>query len=282
MPLDPQRTSRGELFLFSVLALMVLVLSVDVFGLLGVGDSKGSVGTNVPPERLLAWKALGAEGREFLEKEHENVVSEIKMRLEHEHLLFSLKFGLVGAILWAFLQTPSKTGSRFDTTPFAALAAWSAVIAGAIVDLRVTANQSFIMTLGGWSRQYDELALGANGAKLGWEAFLADNLLSQPYYPALRVSGQILTALLFCVTASLFLMRSERTQDPKATRISSAGAIVSIFIMTMAAISLRRDPSAILLYIAAGFLAAGAAALLARASRERALATDSVKAEVGE
>lgn len=264
---DSRRASRGELYLFLLLGLMVLVLSVDVLGLLGVGDPKGSGAMNVAPSRISAWKALDSDGRALLDREHEVVVSEIKMRIEQEHLLFSLKFGLVGAILWAFLQIPFKTGSHFDATPFAALAAWSAVVAAAIVDLRVMSNQSFLVTLGSWTRQYEELALGANGATLGWEAFVADNLLSEPYYPALRVSGQILTALLFCVTSSLFLMRTEEDVDPRATRISAAGAIVSIFIMTMAAISMRRDRHAVLLYVAAGFVAAGVAAFLAHASR---------------
>src|SRR5258706_2237124 len=187
MPFGPTRAPSG---LFLVLALLVLVLSVDVFGFLGVGDPKGSNALNVAPSTTAAWKALNADGRQLLDKEHESVVSEIKLRVEHEHLLFSLKFGLVGAILWAFLQTASKTNGHFDTTPFAALAAWSAVVAAAIVDLRVMANQSFLSTLGGWSRQYEQLGLGANGATLGWEAFLADNLLSEPSYPALRLSGQ--------------------------------------------------------------------------------------------
>lgn len=255
----PKRPPSG---LFLVLALLVLTLSVDVFGFLGVGDPKASNAMSAAPSTLVAWKGLDADGRQLLQKEHESVVAEIKMRLEHEHLLFSLKFGLVGAILWAFLQTPLKTDANFDTMPFAALAAWSAVGAAAIVDLRVMANQSFLITLGGWSRQYEQLALGARGAALGWEAFLADNLLGEPYYPALRVSGQILTALLFCVTSAVFLMRPEGQRDARTTRISGAGAIVSIIIMTMAAISMRRDRYAMILYIAAGLVAMGIAALL--------------------
>ncbi len=267
MPSTSQRAARGELYPFFLLAAMVLVLSVDVIGLLGVGDPKVSA-IHVASARANAWKELDAEGRQLLEKEYEKVVSEISMRIEQEHQLFSLKFGLVGAILWAFLQTPSKTGARVDTTPFAALAAWAAVIAAAIVDLRVMTNQSFLITLGGWTRQYEELALGATGAALGWEAFLADNLLSATYYPALRVSGQILTALLFCVTTVLFLIRPAETSDPRMARISGAGAIVSIFIMTLAAISMRHDHYAILLYTVTGLVAAGMAAFLVRRSRE--------------
>ena len=266
MPSGPKRTPSG---LFLVLALLVLVLSVDVFGFLGVGDPKGSKAIHVAPATAAAWEALDDDGRQLLDKEHEEVVAEIKLRIEHEHLLFSLKFVLVGAILWAFLQTSSETAAHFDTTPFGALAAWAAVVAAAIVDLRVMANQSFVITLGGWSRQYEQLSLGAGGATLGWEAFLADNLLSEPYYPALRVSGQILTALLFWVTSSIFLMRPDGQSDPRTTRISSAGATVSIFIMAMAAISMRRDRYAVLLDIAAGVVAIAVAAFLAHKARER-------------
>ena len=272
MSSPPKPTPIG---LFLVLALLVLVLSVDVFGFLGVGDPKGSNAMEVAPSTTAAWKGLNAEGRQLLDKEHESVVSEIKLRLEHEHLLFSLKFGLVGAILWAFLQTSSKTTGHFDSTPFGALAAWSAVLAASIVDLRVMANQSFLITLGGWSRQYEQLVLGTNGATLGWEAFLADNLLGQPYYPALRVSGQILTALLFCVTSSIFLMGPEGQRDSRTAQISGAGAILSIFIMAMAAISMRRDRYAMILYIAAGVMAIAVAALLAHAARERGRAAAS-------
>src|ERR1051326_321489 len=267
----PTRAPNG---LFLVLALLVLVLSVDVFGFLGVGDPKASNATEIAPSSTRAWKTLDADGRQLLDKEHESVVSEIKLRIEHEHLLFSLKFGLVGAILWAFLQTPFKTETHFDTTPFAALAAWSAVVAAAIVDLRVMANQSFLITLGGWSRQYEQLVLDTTSASLGWEAFRADNLLGKPYYPALRVSGQILTALLFCVTSSIFLMRPEGQSDPRTVRISAAGAIVSIIIMGAAAISMRRDDRyAMLLYATAAFVAMGVAVFLAYASGERSRAS---------
>jgi hypothetical protein len=267
MPINLQ---RRDLYAFLILALMALVLSVDVLGLIGVGDPKAS-NAGAETASLDAWRSLDGEGRQLLAKEHDVVVSEIQMRLGQEHLLFSLKFGLVGAILWAFLQTPVKSGAPLDTTPFAALAAWSAVVAAAIVDLRVMANQSFLVTLGGWNRQYEQLALGSNGVRLGWEAFLADNLLGQPYYPALRVSGgQFLTALLFCVTSSVFLMRPEGNSDLRTARISIAGAIVSIFIMTVVAMSLRRNPWTVLLYVTAGLVAIAVAIFLAHESRLRA------------
>jgi len=252
------------LSLFALLALLVLTLSVDVLGIVGVGDPKASGALELQGSTTAAWKTLDAGAREMLDKEHEAIVAEIRLRIEQEHLLFALKFVLVGGILWAFLQTAFRqTTSGFERTPFAALAAWAAVVAASIVDLRAMANQTFLVTLGGWTRQYEQLTLGSNGAQFGWEAFLADNLLSKSHYPALRVNGQILTALLFCVTALLFLVRVEGDNDPYTARISGACGIVAICIMTMAAFSLRPARMAIAINIAAGAFSIVIVAVLA-------------------
>ena len=255
--------------LFALLALLVLTLSVDVLGIVGVGDPKASGALELQGSTTAAWKTLDAGAREMLDKEHEAIVAEIRLRIEQEHLLFALKFVLVGGILWAFLQTAFRqTTSGFERTPFAALAAWAAVVAASIVDLRAMANQTFLVTLGGWTRQYEQLTLGSNGSQFGWEAFLADNLLSKSHYPALRVNGQILTALLFCVTALLFLVRVEGDNDPYTARISGACGIVAICIMTMAAFSLRPARMAIAINIAAGALSVVIVAVLAHWSHQ--------------
>jgi len=254
-----------QLKLFAGLAVLVLTLSVDVLGLIGVGDPKESGAVELAASKTAAWNLLDSGARQMLDKEHEAIVAEIRLRIEQEHLLFALKFVLVGGILWAFLQTAfRREESQFERTPFAALAAWAAVVAASIVDLRAISNQSFLMTLGGWTRQYEHLALGSNGAQLGWEAFLADNLLSKSYYPALRVNGQILTALLFCVTSLLFLVRVDGNSDPDTARISGACGIISICIMTMASLSLRHAILAVAIYLGAGLLATVIVAFLAR------------------
>jgi len=262
--------SRGSGFrqqLLVVLSLLVLLLSVDVLGLIGANDSKSSDSVVMPPSTLAAWSAMDADARQLLAKEHEGVVAEIRLRIEQEHLLFALKFVLVGAILGTFLQTAFRNpDAEFERTPFAALAAWAAVVAAAIVDLRLMSNQTFLMTLGGWTRQYEQLTLGSKSASLGWEAYIADTLFNRSHYPALRISGQILTVLLFCFTAALFLARPDADNSVLTARISGAGAIVAIAIMTMAAISIRRDPLAIFIYLAAGALATLVAGLMAKAS----------------
>jgi hypothetical protein len=129
------------------------------------------------------------------------------------------------------------------------------------------ANQTFLVTLGGWARQYEELRLGANAVDLAWEAFLANNLLSQPHYPALRVSGQILTSLLFAFSGSIFLVPKDSDNDPATALVSGTCAVLSIGLMTVAAISLRPAGLAVWLYLAFGALAMVLSGVLAYTSK---------------
>ncbi len=242
--------SRDRWTLFFILAVLVFALSVDVQGFFAEGHPPPApAGASV----RAAWNAADPGAREFLANEHQAIVEEIRQRNEHEHLLFTLKFMLVGGTLYLLFQQ-ARQSSSFQRTEFTSLVSWAAVVAASIVDLRVVANQTFIGTLGGWVRQYEQLRLGEGRAGLGWEAFLADHLLSQSYYPALRVSGQILTALLFLVTAGMFF----RYPDRVTRGVSCAGALLSILLMTLAALSRRPNTSAMMLNteigIAAGLL----------------------------
>ena len=257
---------RRRLIVFAVLAFAVFVLSIDILGMLGAGDPKDS---QAPVTESInnAWTAADANARQFLEREHQTITSEIQLRIQLEHLLFALKFGLVGGTLYLlFQQAYKRTTSRFQRTEFAALVSWAAVVAATIVDLRLAANQTFLITLGGWIRQYETLRLGHDGVALGWEAFLADNLLSQPYYPALRVSTQILTSLLFCLTAAMFFLSPGKSHG-RGNLVSGAGAMLSIVLMTVAGVSLRQGYWAMVTYLAVGSTAALAAAILIFGSR---------------
>ncbi len=253
---------------FGVLAILVVLLSVDFLGLFGAGDMKVSR-EHLAPSTVVEWNQLDDNARQFLDKEHDNVVEEIRRRIEHEYLLFALKFALVGGILYGLLQGVfGRGGGRIERTAFVALIVWAAVIAAAIVDLRTVANQSFLVTLGGWSRQYEELRVGPKAVDLAWEAFLANNLLSQPHYPALRVSGQILTALLFAFSGSLFLVPKESDNDPATALVSGTCAILSIGLMTVAAIILRPSGLAVRLDLVFGALAMILSGILAYTSKE--------------
>jgi hypothetical protein len=259
---------------FGALAILVVLLSVDVLGIFGAGDLKVSQ-ARLPESTVVAWNTLDVTAKQFLDKEHDNVVEEIRRRIEHEHLLFSLKFVLVGGILYALLQGVFGRGqARIERNAFAALIVWAAVLAAAIVDLRIMANQSFLVTLGGWARQYEELRIGPNAVNLAWEAFLANNLLSQPHYPALRVSGQILTSLLFAFSGSLFLVPKESDNDPATALVSGTCAVLSIGLMTVAAISIRPSGLALWLYLAFGALAMVLASVLAYTSKSNYRAGD--------
>jgi hypothetical protein len=252
---------------FGVLAVLVTLLSIDFLGLFGAGDRKESE-TRLPEATVTKWRQLDDTAKQFLDKEHDNIVAEIGRRIELEHLLFALKFALVGGILYALLQGVFGKGeARIERNAFVALIVWAAVVAAAIVDLRTMANQSFLITLGGWSRQYEELKVGANATDLAWEAYLANNLLSQPHYPALRVNGQIVTALLFAFSGSLFLIPRESDNDPATALVSGTCAILSIGLMTAAAISLRPTVLAVWLCLAVGAVAMVLSGVLAYTSK---------------
>jgi hypothetical protein len=259
---------------FGALAILVILLSVDFLGLFGAGDQKDSE-VRLPLSTVTKWNQMDATARQFLDKEHDNVVAEIGRRIELEHLLFALKFALVGGILYALLQGVFGKGeARIERNPFVALIVWAAVVAAAIVDLRTMANQSFLVTLGGWSRQYEELRVGANAVDLTWEAYLAHNLLSQPHYPALRVNGQILTALLFAFSGSLFLVPKDSDNDPATALVSGTCAVLSIALMTAAAVSLRPSGLAVWLCLAFGALAMILSGILAYTSKANYRAGD--------
>ena len=259
--------TRSQKLLLAALVLLVALLSVDLLGLFGLGDVKASRASVLTQVTITEWNKLDDGGREFLAKEHDTIVEEIRNRIEHEHLLFSLKFALVGGILYALLQGVfGRSEAKIERTALAALTVWAAVIASAIVDLRLMSNQSFIVTLARWVRQYEELRLGTDGVSLAWEAFLADQLLSQPYYPALRVSGQVLTALLFGFCAVLFLLRRETANDSATAFVSGACAVLSIVLMTMADITLRPTRLAMCLDLLFAAAAIAISITLARAS----------------
>ncbi|MGE0443156.1 MAG: hypothetical protein AB7L66_12680 [Gemmatimonadales bacterium] len=253
-----------------LLAALALFLSVDYQGLTGRRTAAPADSSGVDPA-VAGFGSLSEAGRELLEREHDAVVAEIRLRVEQEHLLYSLKFVLVGGILYLlFQQAHNRRTLRFARTEFSALGSWAAVVATAMVDLRIVANQSFVSTLGAWARRLEGLALPGETAGLGWEAFLASQLIDRPWYPALRVSGQLLTALLFSVTAAMFFGQEldgrPRIDRQRSAFISALGAGVCLLLMWVAAVSLRRNPEALAVYGAVAATALALAVYLARSS----------------
>lgn len=267
MSATPQTTasqppfSRRRYVGFAMLAFMVAILSVDIFGAMGTEDPRKSAPI-VSTAKYAEWVHLDENGRHFLNEEYESVVAEVRSRIEYEHALFVLKFTLVGGTLYLLFQLATLDRAvQLRRTDITALIAWSAVIVATLVDLRVMANQSFLVTLGGWVRQYEALRLDS-AAALGWEAYLADNLLSRQFYPVVRFSAQALTTLLFWATAGIFLLPPPKPGESIAI-VTRVGAVMSIAIMTGAAISLRQDTQDQLVYLSLGLVAASTALALA-------------------
>lgn len=83
----------------------------------------------------------------------------------------------------------------------------------------------------------------------GGEDGVAEEIVGEECFPAeaCAVNAQILTVLLFCVTAYVFLVAAEGKTDPNTARISAAFGTVSICVMTMTALSIRNAWVAIIL-----------------------------------
>lgn len=252
---------------FSLLTVCATLLCVDVFGIFGGGHENESRYAHVDQRAAQAWNTLDDHGKNFLEREYDTAVKEIGTRIEYENVLFSLKFTLIGATLFLLFQKAGPRPAWLERTTIAALVAWAAVTVAALTDFRSMTNQHFLMLLGAWIRRYEELRLGTPAINLAWESFLADELLARKFYPALRVSSQILTALLFSVTAAIFVLQPY-TRDRRAVLVSRVGALVSIAFMTAASVSLRRNSLAPCMHVTLGIVAAILALLLLRANLE--------------
>jgi len=207
------------------------------------------------------WKSLHQGAKAFLEIEYATVTTEIRERIQQEHLLFALKFALIGGLLYSAMQGVLRKGKvHFERTTFTATVAWAAVLVAALVDLRIAANQRMIVALGGWVRRYESLRLGEQASALGWETYLK----GLGFHPAVRLSGQVLTALLFGFAAALFFRKSSGKSDDDTALLSGAGAALSVVIMTATAMRFRLgNVVALPLYVGLGVVGIALAAFLA-------------------
>ena len=190
----------------------------------------------------LVHQLCGDSARRFLEKQYDTAVEEIRNRIEDENSLFLMKFTLVGAILAALFALMKAGGSReatgntdpggtagpvrgddpakasehksryplvpvtFDALRSNILVAaffFAATIVSAILDVRIHYNAVFIQALGSWVGTQEALNLAHNAVHLGWEHHL-DALVKHSFYPFLRLSGSLLTILMFAVCMGFF------------------------------------------------------------------------------
>jgi hypothetical protein len=235
--LDPERRVRG---LFVILLVLVTILSIDIEGVWRR--------PNPPPRADTSWENASGEERALLTRQYDAVVQEIRLRIGHDQELFGLKFVLVGGILLILFPRNKEVSGDVERTKITALVAWASVVTAAIIDLRIAANQAFIVTLGGWVTDHEGLVLSSLSGR-GWESYLARHLIEDSWYPALRVSGQVLTVLLFAVAAVLFLLSGRKPLDSHTRMVTAAGGLISIVLMMVAAVSRSEAGMATAIYV---------------------------------
>ena len=159
--------------------------------------------------------------KEYLIKSYQNAVTEIQKRIEHEHLLFVLKFTLVGAVLGVLFKvltfqrpTPNDTTSDAevsDSSPSSAYLFFCCAIAvSAILDVRMLFNLNIIIELGGWVHSLETHIL--TSGITGWETYYKESkLLNTWASPILLMDRQLLTWVLYIATVYQFIIHTENS-----------------------------------------------------------------------
>jgi hypothetical protein len=174
---------------------------------------------------------LTAPQREFLLKEYDTAVREIRLRVDAEETLFALKFTMVGAVLAAMFymhrredETPAHPSFR---SPWAATCCWAAVLVGAVIDIRRQFNVGVMVQLGTWVHWVEDLMLPSD--VLGWEQFIpTSQLWSSTLYPLLRLERELVTWILYVVTLTMFVPNRDEQPDLLLLRLSRLFCCLSI------------------------------------------------------
>lgn len=178
---------------------------------------------------------LSESENEFLLGQYDTAVAEIRGRIQQEHVLFGLKFSLVGAILALMFAgtviNRDEAGSPRHVfgTPVAATFCWSAVTTSAIIDARILYNADLIEALGTWIAQHVEPAMLQD--VIGWEKFLDSEypLFHERFYPLLRIDAQLLTLVIFFAIVYAYicvLPAKERSAARESSPDSDRGAMI--------------------------------------------------------
>jgi hypothetical protein len=164
-------------------------------------------------------------------------VKEIQTRIEEEHLLFVLKFSLVGAALGLLFRdmvhARTRAGEKSLTTllrsPTAAALCWAAVGVAAIVDVRLLFNIQIIGELGAWVRTVEHALLPRKMP--GWEEFFQTRsvLWTSPVSPLLRIDRQLLTWALYLTVYYAFAIRARHDQKDDDVMLVVRVALPTIY-----------------------------------------------------
>ena len=156
----------------------------------------------------------------FLIEEYKVAAQEIRSRLEHEHLLFVLKFALAGGILGVVFRyyggriDAHKDKSAEDALPEEAqfvtsratcLCSWAAVFILSIIDVRLQFNTRVISDIGSWIKNCLEPCLPSS--LVGWEKYFSLTGVQEHSALASFLNGDrvLLTGLLYLSTVYLFI-----------------------------------------------------------------------------
>ncbi len=165
-------------FSIFILIILPLLLMADFSKLFDPDypDKKGEVCKIVSPtgENYAQSKKL-----DFLNEQYKTSTQEIRNRLEHEHLLFALRFTIVGAMLALIFNTAKSPNNRkwkneyynyLQGFSLIASIGWAAVAVSAVIDVRATFNAEMISIVGSWIRCVEPLFMFEKIQ--GWETYL--------------------------------------------------------------------------------------------------------------
>jgi hypothetical protein len=194
----------------------------------------------------------------FLLQEYETVTAEISSRIEQEHLLFVLKFTVVGAVLGLIFNF-YKAEAKGDKDAFLALrhssgvaiCCWAAVAVAAIIDVRIFFNTSLIAEAGEWVKRTEQILLASSGF-LGWEQSLArSRLRDSSITPWLFADRQLLTWVLYVVTLGIFVPRGNDTPSKRVQKMAFLGVSLCTFLFFLAGLYFYFKTERVGFYLAA-------------------------------
>jgi hypothetical protein len=205
-----------------------------------------------PPQRSEAVDAADrAKGESFIIEEYKNATHEIGMRLEQEHLLFALKFTLIGAILglifryYPIRSEPPRGGASeggggeadLGVLRTICLCGWGAVVGCGLIDVRLQLNTRIITDIGAWIRNCLEAHL-LPGPNVGWETYFSEIGLSRNSSLSnflnsdrLLLTGMLYLACVYCfVYLPIFSRRLDRTVAHELLAIARPALLVCVLL----------------------------------------------------